>query len=154
MSRSAAAASRGVKDTAAPCSLCCRGLWQGQNVNRASSRRHVARGEPTSGPRLHRCCRRAGATHMLPRSANLCDSGEVPGPEKTLRSIEEMCAAGLLRSHDAQALQSVAARYAVAITPDIVALIDCADCDDPIARQFLPDPHELQHSPVESAYPL
>jgi len=32
----------------------------------------------------------------------------------------------------------VAARYAVAITPGIAALIDRADPADPIARQFVP----------------
>ena len=35
-------------------------------------------------------------------------------------------------------LEQVAARYAIAVTPDIAALIDPEDPDDPIARQFIP----------------
>ena len=39
----------------------------------------------------------------------------------------------------AGALEQVAARYAVAITPAMAELIDPADPHDPIARQFVPD---------------
>ena len=41
------------------------------------------------------------------------------------------------------ALTAVAARYSVAVTPEIAALIDPSDPSDPIARQFLPDAREL-----------
>ena len=41
------------------------------------------------------------------------------------------------------ALESVAARYAIAVTPAIAALIDPDDPDDPIARQFVPTAAEL-----------
>ena len=47
----------------------------------------------------------------------------------------------------------VAARYAVAITPAVADLIDPADPDDPIARQFVPDMRELER-PDESADPI
>ena len=40
-------------------------------------------------------------------------------------------------------LEQVAARYAVAVTPDIAALIDPDDPADPIARQFIPSAEEL-----------
>ena len=43
--------------------------------------------------------------------------------------------------------RAVAARYAVAITPAIAALIDRNDPDDPIARQFVPDAAELDAQP-------
>jgi lysine 2,3-aminomutase len=36
----------------------------------------------------------------------------------------------------------ISSRYAFAITPDMAALIDEADPNDPIARQFIPDPRE------------
>jgi lysine 2,3-aminomutase len=52
------------------------------------------------------------------------------------------------------ALDAVAARYAVAITPALEALIDPADPHDPIARQFVPDPRELDEDPNESADPI
>jgi len=73
---------------------------------------------------------------------------------KTLRSVAELADADLLRSHDADAVERVAARYAVAITPELVRLIDGADPNDPIARQFVPDGRELQHLPEERADPL
>jgi lysine 2,3-aminomutase len=52
------------------------------------------------------------------------------------------------------ALQEVAARYAVAITPAMAELIDPSDPNDPIARQFIPDPAELDIRPEERADPI
>ena len=48
----------------------------------------------------------------------------------------------------------MAERYAVAITPEMARLIDRADADDPIARQFVPDARELRQLPQERADPL
>ena len=73
---------------------------------------------------------------------------------KTLRSIAELGEAGLATARDASALEAVAARYAVAITADMVGLIDRGDPGDPIARQFVPDVCELQQRPEERADPL
>jgi lysine 2,3-aminomutase len=73
---------------------------------------------------------------------------------KTLRSIADLTRARLVAPEQASALDSVASRYAVAITPDMARLIDRADPADPIARQFVPDPRELQHLPEERADPL
>jgi lysine 2,3-aminomutase len=55
---------------------------------------------------------------------------------------------------DSHELEEVASRYAVAITPDVAALIDRGDPNDPIALQFLPDVRELHHLPEERADPL
>jgi lysine 2,3-aminomutase len=52
------------------------------------------------------------------------------------------------------ALEQVAARYAVAITPAMANLIDPSDPDDPIARQFVPDARELELRPEESTDPI
>jgi len=52
------------------------------------------------------------------------------------------------------ALAPVAARYAVAITPAILDLIDPDDPSDPIARQFMPSESELESSPAENADPI
>jgi len=52
------------------------------------------------------------------------------------------------------ALQRVAARYAVAITPAVTDLIDPNDPHDPIAKQFLPDVRELDQQPEENADPI
>ncbi len=51
-------------------------------------------------------------------------------------------------------LAQVAARYAVAITPAMDALIDEDDPKDPIAAQFCPDPRELETHPDELADPI
>ena len=77
----------------------------------------------------------------------------MPGGEKTIHSVAELHAAGLVPTADLTALKEVAARYAVAITPALAALIDPTDPNDPIARQFLPDPAELVTSP-ERADPI
>ena len=52
------------------------------------------------------------------------------------------------------ALAGVAERYAVAITPAMVELIDPGDPDDPIGRQFVPDPAELATTPEERTDPI
>jgi lysine 2,3-aminomutase len=72
----------------------------------------------------------------------------------TLRQPAELVAHGLASSADLADLEKVAARYAIAITPDIAALIDSGDPDDPIARQFIPDARELEAQPGESADPI
>jgi lysine 2,3-aminomutase len=53
-----------------------------------------------------------------------------------------------------RALEQVAARYAVAITPAMENLINPADPDDPIARQFVPNAAELDVQPQESSDPI
>jgi lysine 2,3-aminomutase len=77
-----------------------------------------------------------------------------PGFAATLRQPVELVAHGLASPADLSDLEKVAARYAVAITPDIAALIDPDDPDDPIARQFVPSPEELQVQPGENADPI
>jgi lysine 2,3-aminomutase len=72
----------------------------------------------------------------------------------TLREPAELVAHGLAPAADLADLEQVAARYAVAVTPDIAALIDTDDPDDPIARQFIPRAEELVGQPGESADPI
>ena len=73
---------------------------------------------------------------------------------RTLKSVGDLVDAGLVESTQAEALQRVAARYAVAVTPAMDALIDADDAADPIARQFVPDVRELETRPHESADPI
>jgi lysine 2,3-aminomutase len=73
---------------------------------------------------------------------------------KTLRSAAELVAAGFVPGDALPALQQVAARYAVSLTPAMADLIDPADPHDPIARQFLPDPAELAARPHELPDPI
>jgi len=77
-----------------------------------------------------------------------------PRSTRTLRRIRDLAAAGLIVRGQEAELENVAARYAVAITPDLAGLIDPADPADPIARQFVPDARELVPSPEERADPI
>jgi lysine 2,3-aminomutase len=52
------------------------------------------------------------------------------------------------------AVAEVAARYAVAITPAMEALIDARDAADPIAAQFRPDARELEIAADELGDPI
>jgi lysine 2,3-aminomutase len=72
----------------------------------------------------------------------------------TIRLPSELVAAGLAPPEKLADLAAVAARYAVAITPEIAALIDRGDPVDPIARQFVPDVAELTTTPQERADPI
>jgi len=72
----------------------------------------------------------------------------------TLRLPSELIARGLAPARDLAALEQVAARYAVAVTPDVAALIDPDDADDPIARQYIPSAAELVAEPGERADPI
>ncbi|HTT85100.1 MAG TPA: lysine-2,3-aminomutase-like protein [Rhizomicrobium sp.] len=71
-----------------------------------------------------------------------------------LKTVEDLAAAKLIAHGQADALSAVAARYAVAISPAIAALIDKDDPDDPIARQFVPSEAELRVRPEERADPI
>ena len=51
-------------------------------------------------------------------------------------------------------LEDVARRYAVAVSPHLLSLVDPADPHDPIARQFLPSLEELTILPEERADPI
>jgi lysine 2,3-aminomutase len=51
-------------------------------------------------------------------------------------------------------IDDVARRYAVAVSPHLLSLVDPADPHDPIARQFLPSLDELVTLPEERADPI
>ncbi|WP_309643015.1 lysine-2,3-aminomutase-like protein [Phenylobacterium sp.] len=72
--------------------------------------------------------------------------------QTTLRSASALAEAKLIAPDQLPGLERVAAQYAVAITPAMAELIETAG--DPIARQFLPDPRELDVHPDERADPV
>jgi lysine 2,3-aminomutase len=72
----------------------------------------------------------------------------------TLRDADELVARGLARPAELALLKQVASRYAIAVTPEIAALIDTGDPADPIARQFIPSPEELTSQAGEHADPI
>jgi len=73
---------------------------------------------------------------------------------QTLRRPDDLIAAGLVAAERRAAIEAVAARYALAVTADVAELIDPADSQDPIARQFVPEPAELDASPQEMTDPI
>jgi lysine 2,3-aminomutase len=81
-------------------------------------------------------------------------SAAIRKEQMTLRRPAELVEAGLAAPGRLDELQAVAARYAVAITPEIAGLIDRAEPNDPIARQFVPDARELHTEPAERGDPI
>jgi lysine 2,3-aminomutase len=72
----------------------------------------------------------------------------------TLRQPTELASHGLVPVADLSDLQKVAARYAIAVTPAVAALIDPNDPDDPIARQYVPSAAELVAQADERPDPI
>ena len=75
-------------------------------------------------------------------------------PLATLRSGDELIAAGLVPEGDRDAVAAVARRYAIAVTPAMTALVDATDPGDPIARQFVPSAAELVTTADEQSDPI
>ncbi|MDP6616417.1 MAG: lysine 2,3-aminomutase, partial [Gammaproteobacteria bacterium] len=69
-----------------------------------------------------------------------------------MSTTERIAAQHVDRNADDLAL--VANRFAVAITEPMQDLVDPADPDDPIAKQFMPDVRELAEHPDELCDPI
>jgi lysine 2,3-aminomutase len=76
------------------------------------------------------------------------------GRGETLRTSADLIAAGLVDERRRAEIDAVAREFALAITPDMAALIDPADPADPIAAQFIPQAAELATAPEERADPI
>jgi lysine 2,3-aminomutase len=72
----------------------------------------------------------------------------------TLRTAAQLCEHAYVPPERRQAIETVAARYAVALPESLAALIDRNNSSDPIARQFIPDVTELDHKPEELSDPI
>ena len=75
-----------------------------------------------------------------------------PQPRRTLRSVADLLAAGLITPAQAPELQNVAKHYATAIPPAFASLIETPD--DPIGRQVIPDAAESHTDPTEDPDPI
>jgi lysine 2,3-aminomutase len=73
---------------------------------------------------------------------------------KTLTRPDALVQAGLISPDQQDEIARVNHRYAIAITPDLVRLIDTKDPHDPIAAQFVPTVRELTILPHEDADPI
>jgi lysine 2,3-aminomutase len=74
--------------------------------------------------------------------------------ETSLRTITQLAAGGLVTRESRVQLEQVAARYAVTVPAAFANLIDRADANDPIARQFVPSARELETTPEENGDPI
>jgi lysine 2,3-aminomutase len=72
----------------------------------------------------------------------------------TLRQPQQLVDEGLAPSAALPELEKVAARYAVALTPHVVSLIDPSNPNDPIALQYVPSAKELESESYERADPI
>ncbi|MEH6693225.1 MAG: lysine-2,3-aminomutase-like protein [Pseudorhizobium pelagicum] len=73
---------------------------------------------------------------------------------RTLKTADELHAAGLLDDSRLGPARAVAERYTIAVSPAVAALIDRDDPQDPIARQFLPTADELLTTTEERSDPI
>lgn len=71
---------------------------------------------------------------------------------RSIKSLDGLVEAGLVAG-DA-GLDAVTEKYAVGVTPAVLALIDRDDPDDPMARQFVPTTAELVTTSEERADPI
>ena len=79
---------------------------------------------------------------MADSAPNPATSRAVKNP--TIRTGAQLADAGFVKAADIPRLDTVGGRYSIAIPAGLARLIDPTDPDDPIARQFVPDPAELE----------
>ncbi|MBW8320326.1 MAG: lysine-2,3-aminomutase-like protein [Arenimonas sp.] len=73
---------------------------------------------------------------------------------ESLRSVDDLVGAGLVSPDGRGAIDRVASRYAVALTPRVRDLIDPSDPADPIALQYVPTAAELIETSEERPDPI
>lgn len=79
-------------------------------------------------------------------------NGEGDKSVRAVKSVSDLVQSGLSAADGG--LDAVAEKYAISITPAVLALIDKDDPDDPIARQYVPSAEELVTTPEERADPI
>ena len=75
--------------------------------------------------------------------------GDTTRQGRTHRTPSALREAGLLRPDAEADAARVAERFAISVTDHVAGLIDRADAEDPIARQYIPDVAELTTAPHE-----
>ncbi len=73
---------------------------------------------------------------------------------RSITTVDELVAAGLVATDDEAAAAAVAEHYAIAVTPAMTSLINPSDPRDPIAAQFVPTAAELVRTEVERDDPI
>jgi len=72
----------------------------------------------------------------------------------TLRTLRQLTEAGVIAPGHAAGLAAVVERYAVALTPEVLAGIRATGGDGPLARQYVPTRAELHTAPEERPDPI
>jgi lysine 2,3-aminomutase len=72
----------------------------------------------------------------------------------TMRTVAALRAAGFVPDDQGAALAAVEAAYAIALPSPLAGLIDRSDPSDPVARQYVPSPEELDVQPGDSGDPI
>ena len=78
----------------------------------------------------------------------------MPSKDKSLRSLDDVIAAGLVPAAARGELDPVAERFAVGVSPGMAAIIRSGGADGPVRRQFVPDRRELTIDPLERHDPI
>lgn len=73
---------------------------------------------------------------------------------RSITTVDELVAAGLVAADDEAAAAAVAEHYAIAVTPAMTSLINPSDPRDPIAAQFVPTAAELVRTEEERDDPI
>lgn len=73
---------------------------------------------------------------------------------RTLRSVKDLQAAGLVSDTLAPKLADVEAAYAIALPETLARTINLSDLLDPIRRQYVPSPEEMEIKAGESGDPI
>jgi lysine 2,3-aminomutase len=82
------------------------------------------------------------------------DDGPLLIKDKSLRSLEDLVAAGLLPAEAVAELRPIADRFVVGVSPQMAAIIQAGHLDGPVRRQFVPDPRELTVNEIERHDPI
>lgn len=71
-----------------------------------------------------------------------------------VKNVDELYNLGFISDHKVEQLQKVVDKFSLSITKQMVNLIDPEDHSDPIFKQFVPDPKELNVVQEELADPI
>ncbi|HEY9619628.1 MAG TPA: lysine-2,3-aminomutase-like protein [Crinalium sp.] len=75
-------------------------------------------------------------------------------PHQTARNSQDLLDAGLISQNQAKDIDQTSENFSMAITPEMMELINPDDPNDPIARQFIPSLEEFNVLPEEFADPI
>jgi lysine 2,3-aminomutase len=77
-----------------------------------------------------------------------------PPHRRTARRASELLDAGAIKADQVEEVDKVSETFSLAVTPEMLELIDAEEQDDPIARQFIPRAEEMTVLPVETDDPI